>query len=74
MLNISIYDYFFLSCFGVTFTSSSSSSFGLTTVVGQGLPVPLVGLAFNEFQIAQIQIVNPMYGGTVYLGELTTVP
>ena len=48
---------------------NSSSSSGSTTVVGQGLPVPLAGLAFSDFLISShSKIVSSMYGGTDYLG------
>ena len=40
-----------------------------TTVVGQGLPVPLlVGLAFSDLLIPHSRIVSPTYGGTVHAG------
>ena len=54
--------------------TSSCSSSGSTTVVGQGLPVPLVGLAFSDLWITpppppyHSRIVSPTYDGTVYLG------
>ena len=44
--------------------------FDTTTVVGQGLPVPLVDLAFSGLLISPNipRIFSPTYGGTVYLG------
>ena len=42
--------------------------FGSTTVVGQGLNVPYVGLAFSDYWITpHSRIVSQMYGGTIYL-------
>ena len=40
-----------------------------TTVVDQGLPVPLVELAFNDLWITpHSRIVSPTYAGTVHFG------
>ena len=42
--------------------------YGTTSEIGQGLLVPLVGLAFSDLLISHSWIVSPMYGGTVHLG------
>lgn len=42
-----------------------SSIFGTTTVVSQGRPVQLVGLALSDLLITQSGIVSPAYGGMV---------